>query len=275
MKNLGSNQSSPAVAKRQRRHSELGGRKLRKAVLVVALLVALTSLASADVFLEDPGAVLWKGSSPTGSFGVVGSTGVQMVDIAFTPDGTLWGVAQNNNFNDLYTINPQTGVSAFVNTMGLGSVNALTSDPSGQLYAADGPDIYMISNIGVETLFAYGPYQSSGDLEYINGNLYLTSKPGDQLYKIPISSPNSPVLVGSIGFSDVYGLAYVNGVLYGYTGSGQIISIDITDGTGTLVGTGPGTWGATSSPAPEPGSLLLLGSGILGVGGFVRRRMLG
>ncbi len=275
MKTLGSKHSSAAVAEQLSQTSKLRGMKLRNAILVATFIVVLTSLASADVFLEDASAVLWKGSSPTGPFGVVGSTGVQMVDIAFTPDGTLWGISQNLNFNGLYTINPQTGASILVGNLGLGSLNALASDASGQLYGADGPDIYMISNIGVETLFAYGPYQSSGDLEYINGNLYLTSKPGDQLYKIPISSPNSPVLVGSIGFSDVYGLAYVNGVLYGYTGSGQIISIDITDGAGTLVGTGPGTWGATSSPAPEPGSLLLLGSGILGLCGFVRRRLLG
>ncbi len=212
MKNLGSNQSSPAVAKRQRQHSELGGRKLRKSVLVVALLVALTSLASADIFLEDGSGVLRKGSSPTGPFGVVGSTGVEMLDIAFTPDGTLWGISQDQNlyFNDLYTINPQSGVSTFVAKIGYGGLNALVSDPSGQLYAAGassagGSYIVTISKTGVETLFASGPYQTSGDLEYINGSLYLTSAPGDQLYKIPISSPYSPVLLGSIGFSNVLG----------------------------------------------------------------------
>ncbi len=52
MNTLHSNQSSPAVAKRQSQPSEPRGRKLRNAVLVAAFMVVLTSLASADIYSD-------------------------------------------------------------------------------------------------------------------------------------------------------------------------------------------------------------------------------
>ncbi len=52
MKTLGSNQSSPAAGKRQSQPFEARGRKLRNAVLVAAFMVALASLASADIYSD-------------------------------------------------------------------------------------------------------------------------------------------------------------------------------------------------------------------------------
>ena len=80
-------------------------------------------------------------------------------------------------------------------------------------------------------------------------------------------------LVGNIGF-EVFALDYANGSLFGFTASGQIITIDTTTGTGTFLAnqSAGNVFSATSagSAVPEPASLTLLAGGI-GLA-FVKRR---
>jgi PEP-CTERM motif len=250
---------------------KLGAHRWLAAVLPIVLLCVT---ANATVYLEDSNAQLWASASPTGPFNLIGPTGFQMTDIALTPNGTLYGV----DYTSLYTISPATGASTWVGTItgASATLNALVSGPTGQLYAAGGSSLYTLSPTGAAAVIGTGPYDSSGDLEYISGSLYLTSAFSDDLYRIPVASPNSPVFVGSIGVPNIYGLAYVNNTLYGYTGNGTVLSIGTSDASSTILATGPGTWGATVTGAtPEPSSLLLLGSGVLALGGFLRRRFPG
>ena len=56
----------------------------------------------------------------------------------------------------------------------------------------------------------------------------------------------------NIGFADIWGVAYWKDKIFGFTASGQFITIDPNSGVGTLVqGNGPAWWGAavtTSAP---------------------------
>ncbi len=57
-------------------------------------------------------------------------------------------------------------------------------------------------------------------------------------------------VVGPIGFGNVWGLAYVNKKVIGFTNTGQILRIDPLTGQGTLLqATSIAFWGAGMSPS--------------------------
>ena len=59
-------------------------------------------------------------------------------------------------------------------------------------------------------------------------------------------------MVGPIGYGNVWGLAYVNARVIGFTTAGQILEIDPATGAGTLLATRSVVfWGAGMSPLVE------------------------
>jgi uncharacterized protein (TIGR03437 family) len=201
----------------------------------------------------------------TGSTTLIGTMPSVMSDIAAF-DGTLYGISFADIFgsSSLFSLNPNTGAGTAIGGTGV-SLNALAFSRTGTLYAAGGDSLYTINTTsGSATLIGSGSgsgsYNSSGDLEFDSaGSLYLTSLnsgSSDQLFSVsPTTGQGS--IIGSIGFDNVYGLAYFNGTLYGFTAGGQVITIDTTTGAGTFVANyAPGFDGATvcdaSGGGPSP-----------------------
>jgi hypothetical protein len=131
---------------------------------------------------------------------LVGYTGYAIYGLTFMPDGTLYGLA--NTSASLFSINPKTGAATPVGTLtgaGFGSAASYFD-----IRSDDAGHVYMLN--GSDTLYT------------INlTNLQVT-------------------LVGTIGFT-VYNLDFENGTLYGFTNGKQIISINTTNGAGTVVAT--------------------------------------
>jgi hypothetical protein len=193
-------------------------------------------------------------------YSVIPSTGVttpigplptEMSDIAAF-NGALYGISISTP-SVLYRINPNTGAGTPIGGSTGAALNALVFSPQGRLYAAGGGQLYTIDTAtGVATAInqSAGSYLSSGDLEFDSGGkLYLTSASfsgfGDQLFSINLVTGQG-TLIGSTGFDSVYGLAYVNGTMYGLTWLGRIIRIDLTTGAGTQVAiSSPGFDGTT------------------------------
>jgi hypothetical protein len=251
--------------------------KLFVAIFIIIFLVPVANAASI-LWSADSSGQLGTVDVVTGDVNVVGKMGVTMTDIAFDPKGNLWGIT----FDELYKIDKETAKSTRIGSLGA-SVNSLIFDTSGTLYTANSSLYTVDTATGAASRVGNGgeTYKSSGDLAFIDNDLFLSSQGArDNLVKINTLS-GSGSLVGNIGFSSVYGLASPNrDNLFGMSGF-NVLSINPTTGNGTSMlnysGQGLGqAWGTAfeteSMPTPIPAAIWLFGSGLVGLIGLGKRR---
>jgi hypothetical protein len=185
----------------------------------------------------------------------VGPINFTTTDIAFNGT-TLYGVT----FSDLLTIDPTTGNGTEVGYTGYSNVNALTIAADGTAYAAtiNGAFITISLTTGRGSLIGYygSGIGSAGDLVLSDTDRMAyaaVTMPGqaDSWLAVVNITSGAATPIGDIGFSNVWGMSFKGGVLYGATNQGEIIRIDTNTGHGTLVfNGGVGFWGmATAAPA--------------------------
>ncbi len=215
---------------------------------------AVYACSDTDLYKIDP--VTWM-PILVGSFETVPPDGI--TDLAISSSNEIYATSNSA----LYRINPSDGAATGLMSYNTG-FNAMTFLAGGTLLgvAADGavssvdPTRQSVSYIG-----SYGPdYGSSGDLVAVaDGTIYATSpiSPvmsgiGDSLVKVDPGT-GLATTVGSIGFTNVWGLAYYDGTVIGFTSGGQILEIDPATGTGKLVGSSSVSYfGAAVTPAVAP-----------------------
>jgi hypothetical protein len=128
------------------------------------------------------------------------------------------------------------------------------------------------------TVVGYTGFLATGDIAFApDGALYMAAgdlwETSDLVRVDPTTGEGT--LVGSIGYTDVFGPDFLGDTLYGATRDGELITIDTDTGTGQLVrNTIDGIFGVASMPAPipEPGSAALLLSAALCAARMVWRR---
>lgn len=220
----------------------------------------------------------------TGNETLIGAMGHVFFDIGFdTTNDTLYGISGD----DLYTVNVSTGASILVGSTdvsGSVNINALSNSIGGTMYAASSQgQLYTINvTTGAATLIGgSGGWASSGDLEVdSSGNLYITSTTGtggtDQLFEINPANGAGTAIGTSLGFADVYGLAEVNGVMYGFTNAGasdHVITVNLSTGVGTVGASYANAFDGTAvDPMPEPATLGLIGAGLMVLASFGKRK---
>ncbi len=193
------------------------------------------------------GTTLYDIRLPSGQVKVIGPTGSQLTDIALHPSNVLYGIG----FNQLYTVNQSTGVATFFKSTTAGNINGADVSPTGSLYVSGGSGLYTLDlGTGVATFVTSFPpgRSSSGDLAFVGPRLLAsaTGSQPDDLVEFDLVTKTSKIL-GSIGFTCVWGLAAYGPTLYGLTCNGAVLSIDTTTGKGTqLNGANVAFWGASA-----------------------------
>ncbi len=171
-----------------------------------------------------------------------------MTDLAVAPDDTLYTISHTT----LYSANASDGhVTAIGNITTCGQDNvALTTTKDGNLFVADylkgafckidlagqTPTVAPIGTLG-------GGYAVSGDLVAVgDGTMYATvhdprvSKTDDNnvLVKIDPTTGVATAIIGPTGYPKLFGVAFENGQVFGFThdGSGNVVTIDPKTGKG-------------------------------------------
>jgi len=166
----------------------------------------------------------------------VGSMGEVMTDIAGY-DGSLYGIGING---DLYSISPSSGHATEIGPTDEFGITALEFDPAnGILNAGDA-----------------GPIES------------------DPPFSTNTSTGEMNLAIDKLLHPDILGLAWVNGILYGFSVDGEIVTINLKSRTANSFATySPGFYGVTTldpplaspDPAPEPGTFGIAGVVTLGL----------
>jgi hypothetical protein len=210
--------------------------------------------SSSDLYTVDP--ATWA-VTHVGSFAIQD----EITDIAVTPSNALYGVS----FSALYSIDKTTGHATYVADVSGTANNGLTFLPDGTLLASDTSGEVKRINPSTGAVMDVGNFNqslsSAGDLVAVaDGTMYgvssTTAGGGDAssnnvLLRVDTST-GAATAVGPIGFGDVWGLAYVNAKVIGFTTAGKIIQIDPATGAGTLLATRSVVfWGAGMSPLVE------------------------
>ncbi len=220
-------------------------------VLCLFLSVCLSAAAwagNAGLYIVDEAGVLGRVDVGTGAATVIGNTGVILTDIAFDPNGRLFGLSLDR----FYEIDPNTGGAKDLGAHGVPLANALVIDPNGTIYAAGYGSTWLYTldpNSARATPFRDIGRLAWGDLALRNGMLYLTAWPND-LVRLDLAGTGPATLVGSFNLSNLYGMDALDGVLYGAAGT-VLYTIDpntvqptrVCDYTGQGLGA---AWGAAA-----------------------------
>ena len=161
-------------------------------------------------------------------------------------------------------------------------INGLGFSDQDELYATGESNFYKIdlTSGNAELIGSNSRFQSSGDLVFdsTQQRFFATSTTDtgiDRLFAVSLTGESTEI--GEIGFNQVYGLFFADGILYGHTRDRQQLVIDINTGQGQfiqdLAGVSGEVWGTASLPTagsvstPEPFSIMsaavALGAGVV------------
>lgn len=220
-----------------------------------------------DAWISDEAGNLGYVNLVSGESAIVGNTGVQMLDIAFSPEGELFGVGDDRN---LYVISQSDAFVSLIGEVNLGNsfANSLVFDRDGTLLMAgsNGSSLYDLDpTTGDFTLLgAHGRGAAAGDLAIISDEVFWSTHTGG-LVAITLD-PFDARFAGDLnGFFP--GLGSPDQIsLFGASGQ-EFFAIDVDGGATTSVldisGSGFGdvfgmAFFTEAVAVPEPGSFGVL-----------------
>ena len=189
------------------------------------------SFGITTIYAMDDDGDLFRLDPVTGGGGLekvlIGRASTVMGDIGQAPDGTIYGIQLGGPTTNLYTINPNTGVSTLVRSIPAGGVpgstgggNALSFDSDGRAYfgTPNSSSMYRLTtdNVGTASVETWWTNPaggtSAGDVIFFQGQAYVSWRAPDgtnQLFRMTVDGNNavtSAQLIGTLP-ADSYGLS--------------------------------------------------------------------
>ncbi len=164
---------------------------------LVSLLIFATfkSFGQEAIFATIAGGDLYSFDVENCTRTFIGSTGHGFGDIAFTPNGELWGIISG----DLYQIDTATANATLIGSTGIGAVSLVGLDDT-TLLAESGLSLYGINtNTGSSFYIDTIGFQASGDLTWYDENLYLVTSAGQIIEMTLDNSVSSILSIAPIG----------------------------------------------------------------------------
>jgi hypothetical protein len=177
-----------------------------------------------------------------------------ITDLAVAPNGTIYVVSETA----LYTASATDGHVTQVGSLSTcgNKIVALTTTSDGRLWTGDFMgaicqiDITLTPPVVKPPVMMQGGYALSGDMVGVGdgtvfGTAYKTSDPPNKgtnldnvLVKLDVTT-GAVTVVGASGFPKLFGVALQQNKAFGFThdGTGHVITMDLTTGTGSLYGT--------------------------------------
>jgi hypothetical protein len=184
-----------------------------------------------------------------GAFQGCNAAASSAIDLALDKDGNMYVTT----FSGFYKVDKATAVCSFIATGAY--PNSLSFVPKGTLdqnvealvgYDFSNHYIRIDTITGAITVVAANAlnnkgYTSSGDIvSVIGGGTYLTVKGGpeacnDCIIEVDPATGAFVKMIGALGHTNVYGLAFWGGSAYGFDSSGSLFQIDLTNGMTTVI----------------------------------------
>jgi hypothetical protein len=209
------------------------------------------------IYLEDLGTDLYIADPLTGASSLVGATGMSTASGAFAGDS--YGLFEVDYASNLYSVNPETGKAEFVGATGLVANNG-SFDTS---LSADGPYLYYTAGHG----------GAADELYVINTETGVATDLGST----GVTGIAGSAIVGSelelFQYGQSVNYIYSSAVGLNQFSRGPELGAQIIDG-GAVITLAPAFGAQQPDAAPEPGSWLLLLTGILSLAMTRGRRYL-
>jgi outer membrane protein assembly factor BamB len=220
-------------------------------------------------------------NTATGAIETSFDAGVGLTDIAASNTGQVYGTS----FNSIYRLDLDAGTATRIGDHGVFGMNSLAFDAGGTLYAHSDRNANLFTvdlGTGVASAVGRTGLVSDGDLEFVGGNLLMTTRATGDAGLVRLDPADGSVISvfgGTTGFDQTFGLAERAGILYGFAQT-SIFTIDPVTGAGTFASAiaAPGFGilnGATFLPTPLPLPIAMLGAALAGLGLAARRQRRG